>query len=146
MKGGGFDPPIWRHRVAPSCRAPLSSRRRTVSRVPGSPLESCRRTLAASSRPSSEHEWDVSTWGGGMGGRRGVRGVFSLFAPLLTAKGPGGGGRGQGGVWGDFRPLPDNWRAVRDAGGGWDGGGPKLTATDNGGGGEGMYGVWGGGG
>lgn len=55
--------PICRQRVAPNCRAPLSKRRRTVSRVAASPRESCRRTLAASSNPSSEHECDVSTWG-----------------------------------------------------------------------------------
>lgn len=32
-----------------------------MSRVPGSPRESCSNTLAASSRPSSEQEWDVNT-------------------------------------------------------------------------------------
>ena len=34
-----------------------------MSRVPGSPRESCSNTFAASSRPSSEQEWDVNTWG-----------------------------------------------------------------------------------
>lgn len=53
--------PICLQRVYPRCLAPLSSSLSTVSLVVPSPLDNCSRMLAASSRPSSEHEWDVNT-------------------------------------------------------------------------------------
>lgn len=57
--------PICLQRVYPRCLAPLSSSLSTVSLVAPSPLDNCSRMLAASSRPSSEHEWDVNTLEGG---------------------------------------------------------------------------------
>lgn len=54
---------IWAQTVNPSSLAPFNSRSRTASLVDEFAHESCTNRFVASSKPSSEHDFDVSTYG-----------------------------------------------------------------------------------